>query len=363
MTDPFPYRETPHSKYENKLNDIRQFFLSPTSDDLQTIHLSQLINRTLSNINQLKTTLPFYGKREPLNYECIERSAISNRISNLEEITAILVTYLEGNWNFANPKFQKNVIGPVTMASIIAQIIASLGNANLVSEEYSHKFASAEIETINICANLLGYNPNQAGGIFTFGGTATVLYAIKIGLEKAIPNAFIKGIREDVKVIVSDVSHYANLTAVAWLGIGTKNLVPIPTDQDNSMNLEALEKKLNELLNKKQKIGAIITTMGTTDAFGIDNLEYIVKLRNRLVQQYHLDYKPHIHADAVIGWIFSVFNDYDFKNNPMGFTPITLQSLYDIGNKLKFLHHADSIGIDFHKHGYSPPEFKCYLVS
>lgn len=354
MTHPYLDKQTDHRTYEDILNDVRQFFPSPIYDDLQTVHFSQLINRTLNNINQLKTTLPFYGKREALNYEAIENSSIPKGISNLEEITDNLSNYLQGHLNFGNPKVQTNVINPVTISSIVAQIITSLSHANLVSEEYSHKFAESEIEAVSICANFVGYNPNQAGGIFTFGGTGTLLYAIKIGLEKAIPDAFRNGIRSEVKVIVSDVSHYANLTAVGWLGLGTQNLVSIPTDQDNSMNLEALEDKLHELLNKKQKIAAIIATMGTTDAFGIDHLEFIVKLRDKLVQQYNLDYQPHIHADAVIGWAFSVFNDYDFQNNVMGFTPRSLQSLSDTSNKLRFLHQADSIGIDFHKTGYTP---------
>jgi len=354
MTHPVSSQKTPDSTYEDKLNQIRQFFPSPTSDHLQTVHLSQLINRTLSNINQLKTTLPFYGKREPLNHEVIENNAIPKEISNLEQITDNLSAYLEGNWNWDNSKIQTNVIPPVTISSMIAQIIASLGNANIVSEEYSHKLVKAEIEAISISANLVRYNPNQAGVIFTFGGTATILYGIKLGIEKAIPDAFINGIKEDAKIICSDVAHYANITALGWLGLGTKNLVAIPTDPDNSMNLEALEEKLHDILRKKEKIAAIIATMGTTDAFGIDDLESMVKIRDKLVQQYQLDYKPHIHADAVIGWAFAVFNDYNFQDNPMGFSPRTLQSLSDTTNKLKYLYQADSLGIYFHKTGYTP---------
>ena len=36
-------------------------------------------------------------------------------------------------------------------------------------------------------AELIGYDPAQAGGVFTFGGTGTMLYGVKIGLEKACP--------------------------------------------------------------------------------------------------------------------------------------------------------------------------------
>ena len=61
--------------------------------------------------------------------------------------------------------------------------------------------------------------------------------------------------------------------------------------------------------------------MGTTDAFGVDDLDAIADLRDRLVEDYGLDYTPHVHADAVIGWAWSVFNDYDFERNPLGFAP------------------------------------------
>ena len=32
--------------------------------------------------------------------------------------------------------------------------------------------------------------------------------------------------------------------------------------------------------------------------------------RDNLVREFELDYTPHIHADAVIGWAWSVFNNF-----------------------------------------------------
>ncbi|MCK5685943.1 aspartate aminotransferase family protein, partial [bacterium] len=75
---------------------------------------------------------------------------------------------------------------------------------------------------------------------------------------------------------------------------------------------------------------------------------------DRLVKEYELDYTPHVHADAVIGWAWSVFNDYDFDSNPMQFPPRTLRSLSDASIGLRTLALADSIGFDFHKTGYAP---------
>ena len=44
-------------------------------------------------------------------------------------------------------------------------------------------------------ADLVGYPPGEAGGLFTFGGTGGVLYGLKIGLEKALPGSGVTGLR------------------------------------------------------------------------------------------------------------------------------------------------------------------------
>jgi L-2,4-diaminobutyrate decarboxylase len=256
--------------------------------------------------------------------------------------------------NWGHPKVQKNIIPPATIASIVGQMFGSITNANLISDELSHRVAEAELEAISMCAKLIGYDQGQAGGFFTFGGTGTNLYAVKLGAEKALPGSFKEGIRQDAKVLCSDVAHYSNLTALGWLGLGTRNLVAVPSDRDNQMNLKALENEAHKLLQNGEKIACIIATMGTTDAFGIDNIDFVVELRDELVRKYKLSYKPHVHADAVIGWAFSVFNDYDFNDNPMRFTARTIQSISDTSNKLIGLKKADSIGFDFHKTGYTP---------
>jgi len=75
-------------------------------------------------------------------------------------------------------------------------------------------------------------------------------------------------------------------------------------------------------------------------------------LRDDLVKEYSLGYTPHIHADSVIGWVISVFNDYDFDKNSLGL-PWT-NDLKKLNDKIKYLYMADSAGIDFHKLGYAP---------
>lgn len=120
------------------------------------------------------------------------------------------------------------------------------------------------------------------------------------------------------------------------------------------MNVEAFRAQARGVLQRGGKIAAIIVTMGTTDAFGLDDLAAIVAVRDELVEEFQLPYQPHVHADAVIGWAWSVFNDYDFEGNPMGFRPRTLRALAGARLAIHGLSLADSVGIDFHKSGFAP---------
>ena len=186
---------------------------------------------------------------------------------------------------------------------------------------------------------------------------------MKLALEKLSGGRTMReGIREDIKIVSSAASHYARLNVAGWLGLGTDNLVTIPTTRDNEMSLADLEDYLRQALARKEKVAAIIATMGTTDAFGVDDLTGIVGLRDHLCQEFGLTYRPHVHADAVIGWVWAVFRDYDFGVNPLGFHARTLKSLQQSLGRLGDLSLADSLGFDFHKTGYAPYISSAFLA-
>jgi glutamate/tyrosine decarboxylase-like PLP-dependent enzyme len=203
-------------------------------------------------------------------------------------------------------------------------------------------------------ADLVGYDPGQAAGIFTFGGTGTLLYGVRIGLEKAFPGSLRTGVRDDAVVLASTHSHYACSSVAGWLGIGQENVLHAATHEDNSVDVAVLEQAAEEAIGLGRRIAAIVATLGTTDSFGLDDLQAIHALRERLVAKHGLDYAPHLHADSVIGWAWSVFGGYDFDANPLEFRARTLRALAAAWNRIRHLKLADSMGIDFHKTGFAP---------
>ncbi|MDE2666553.1 MAG: pyridoxal-dependent decarboxylase [Acidobacteriota bacterium] len=340
--------------YRDILQKIRLAFPQPVSDPIHDSYFVHSIMRALDQVDGLKTQLPILGSVVSGDFEQARKATMPDRMSSVEHVTSDLVGYLRGMTIFGHPHTQQNVIPPPTISSLIGVLLASLHNPNLAWDEYSRLVALAEAEAVGMTAQLVEYDPEQSGGVFTFGGTGTTLYGVKIGLEKACPQAMGKGTPEGTVVFVSDAGHYCAHNVVGWLGLGTENLVTIPTTDDNEMDLDRFEQEARAALASGKKIAAIIATLGTTDAFGLDDLQGIVSLRDAWVEEFKLDYRPHVHADAVIGWAWSVFNDYDFGSNPLGFRPRTLRALAGACRRIRHLSLADSVGVDFHKTGFAP---------
>lgn len=340
--------------YRELLEHIRQTFPQPVSDRVHDSYFVHSIMRAMDAVDALKSERPILGTRVPLDYKTGRQARIPEAGTTLEDVTSELVEYCSGLTIWGHPRAQQNVVPPPSIPSLIGTLLASLYNPNLASDEYSHQVALAEVEVSAMIASLIGYDPERASGIFTFGGTGTTLYGVKLGLEKACPGTMEQGVRDEAVVFASDCSHYSRYTVAGWLGLGTRSLVTIPTDDHNAMRVDLLREKAIAALKQGQKIAAIIATLGTTDAFGVDDLHAISAVRDELVQAFNLPYRPHVHADAVIGWVWAVFNDYSIEGNPLGFRPRTLRALASTCHHIKHLSDADSVGVDFHKSGFTP---------
>ena len=340
--------------YQDLVTQLRTAFPAPVSDRVHDAYFVFSFLRALDQVDALKSAAPMLGTPVELDYAAARLKTMADDPTTLESVTAELVQYLSGMFIWGHPRAQINVVPSPTIPSIIGGLLPSIYNPNLVSEESSRQVSLAEVEAIAMTAALVGYDPARADGVFTFGGTGTLLYGAKIGLEKAMPDVRRKGLRAPAVIVCSDRAHYACLTVANWLGLGEENVIAIPTTDDNQMRVELLAPRLREVMADGRRIACIVATMGTTDAFGLDDLEAIVRVRDEIVQECGLDYVPHVHADAVIGWAWSVFNDYDFEANPLGFRHRTVRALAGTARRIRHLGLADSLGIDYHKTGFTP---------
>jgi glutamate/tyrosine decarboxylase-like PLP-dependent enzyme len=348
--------------YEEIVADLRQAFPQPVSDRVHDAYFVFSFLRALDQVDSMKSAMPMLGGPAELDFAAARTRRINENPLPIERVTERLVEYLSGMFIWGHPRSQINVVPSPTIPSIIGGLLPSIYNPNLVSDESSRRIAVAEIEAAAISAALVGYDAGQAGGVFTFGGTGTTLYGVKLGLEKCIPGTMHRGIRSPARIICSERAHYAAGTVAGWLGLGFDAVVEIPADRNNEIRTCLLETICRDLFRRGERIAAIIATMGTTDAFGVDDLAEMRAIRDRLTDEFALEYVPHLHADAVIGWAWSVFNDYDFERNELGFRGRTVRALAGVQRRIQQLHQADSIGIDFHKTGFAPYVSSLFLT-
>ena len=350
------------STYHELLTQIREAFPAPVSDRLHDAYFVFSILRALDQVDAMKSEVPMLGRPRALDYAAAEQSELAEEGRSVEEVAHLLVGKLEGLPIWGHPRTQINVVPPSSIPSIIGSLLPAIYNPNLVSDDTSFGLALTEAAVAAMTARLVGYDTEKSAGVFTFGGTGTTLYGVKLGIEKAMPGAMDNGVGADGVILASAQSHYCRLNIAGWLGLGEKSIVEVPTHLQNDIRIDRLDAAARAAIDQGRRIVALVATMGTTDAFGVDDLDAVVDLRDRLVDDYDLDYTPHVHADAVIGWAWSVFNDYDFERNPLGFRPRTVRALAMACRRISKLHRADSIGIDFHKTGFAPYISSLFLV-
>lgn len=330
--------------------------LSPKSAETETSLLS-MVGKAINAVDSLKDenhSPHLGGEVRKADYRKLrEMAAIP--------LLGLPIEYLEemfNQWALGHP-FQTefyftNAIPLSTKPALSANLLGAYLNSNPIFDAYGPAAASAEIEVVTMMSKLIGYNEKKSIGYFTYGGTGGNDAALRIGIEKATPGTKENGLSSKIYVLSNELSHFSIDSVVADAGIGKIKNIQVRSNHDSSMDINDLEKKMRLIFERGGEIAVIYATGGTTDAFGIDEVSEIRRVRDKLSEDYGKKYLPHIHADLAMGGFFTVFSDYDFENNPLGIEERALASLHKIKERLSQTKDADSIVFDFHKLGYTP---------
>lgn len=313
---------------------------------------------SITSLKHPKANCPvYYGDASPIvDYSDVTKAAVPLAGDTIQQVVEDMADLLIGLPNSAHPLHQANVLPNPNKASIIAALIANYTSQNAIEGEYAWNLCKAEMETAAMVAKLIPkWCETEAGGIFTYGGSGCYLYAVKYALSHVIKDSRCKGIPDvNAKLICSQQGHYAKMNSTDWLGVGMENIHEINCDDDsNEMELSHLYDVLQECKSKGEPVAAIICTMGTTDAFAVDDVkavrEYLHKNQINDPSKYN---QPLIYCDAVIGWSFLLFSGYNFHANPLQFSEPVCRKIEQTYHKIKNIGYADAVGIDFHKTGW-----------
>jgi L-2,4-diaminobutyrate decarboxylase len=352
-------------KWAKYRTDMAREFPSPFrgGKDPLALQVRKFVER-LDKLRPEKGGPAYLGDSGALSYTSIaevKNVELSQKMGNLDAVLDDVVRLYQGAANWGSPLTMCNVIPQANTAAIVASMLSQVFSANILEGEYAWNVHRAELETAGMLGNLIGWNPKNTGAIYTYGGGGCWTYAVKYGLTRVLPNSRNKGVRTNAKVICSQQAHYAQHNATDWMGLGMDNVVQVRTDPaSNQMDLAHLEEILQSLAAKKIPVATVVCTMGTTDASAFDPIAKVRKLLDKYPNPSGFG-KAVLYADAVVGWSWIYFKDYDFDKNALGFSERVLPILERNGSAMKELKNADAVGIDFHKVGWAPYVSSCFL--
>lgn len=349
----------------NQQTNIRGLFPSDDGNAEQRNKFLELIGQIVSGVDELKDPESVFLKgnkeRGPLFYkELADASRIPHRGSPLDEVNKELLSLLHAH-PYHTKYFLTNILPMASTPGILGMLTAFMVNGNNLWDVYGPAGAEAEVKVVAMMSDLIGYHTALSGGYTTWGGQGAIFTGLRLAINKASSSAAKTGVPQNLYAFCSEAAHYSLYKSMEATGIGSDHLIKIRTHEDSSMDIEDLKAKMEQVIAKGGIPIYVVATTGTTDAMGIDNLDEVYQMTERLAQEHRIQ-RPHIHADSALGGFFAFFNNYDFANNPLNIADEALAALKAIQEKMKHLNKADSLCFDFQKLGQTPYSTSLFLV-
>lgn len=335
--------------------ELEKYFTKNKTDGTKRIvtAFSELNDKVNKYIN--KEEMPILDGKIDFYNNFMKEKHIPQNGNDVSNVLTEFSKFFQRSVLWENPGTMINITPPVNIPSIVTSFYTLLYNPNFAQDESSGYLMTTELIVSKYLSEMVEWDVTKSRGIFTFGGKGTNLYATKIGIKKAIPNVIEEGLNEKKVVVFSnEKGHPCHREICDWLGLGKNACLRLPVNKSGQVIVEELENQLRVCINKGNKIGCIILNGGTTNEIIIDPIKKVVNLRDKLVKEYNLDYIPHIHVDAVIGWVWLFFKYYDFEKNELNMNDNELAKIYSMKEKIIEIKYADSFGADFHKTGFCP---------
>lgn len=258
----------------------------------------------------------------------------------------------------ANPYYIGHMTSAVPYFVILLEMIIAALNQNQVKIESAKASTFLENQFLSWMHRIVFnrsprfykdniQNKDTVLGNITLDGTMANLTALMIARNIAFgPDGKFPGIREAglyeaykyyncerAVIIVSRRGHYSIDKIGRSLGIGNQNVIKIPVDSKNRIDLIKLEKTIMEIeaANKsggpRTKIIAMVGIAGTTETGNIDNLHEMSLIAKK--------YNIYFHVDAAWGGSVLLADEYRYL--------------------FAGIENADSVTVDAHKLLYAPP--------
>ena len=345
--------ESPKTVKSN-LEYLRKLFIMPDSPD-RFIEFGRELLEMLHDFFQEKGGIHSSITLPELS-EIFDQTAVPDSPNLIKDVLSEIKTKVIGHSvKVGNPYYIGHMTSAIPYFMILLEMIIAALNQNQVKIETAKASSFVERELVAWLHRLIftradGFykknvqNPRVALGNVTSDGTLANMTALLVAREKAFPpegdfpGLRIAGVEHALRhygytrgvIIVSTRGHYSITKTANLLGMGEENVLNIPVDANNRIDIKRLRRRVKGLLEgkgkEKTKIIAIVGIAGTTETGNIDNLEKLAEISREA--------GAHFHVDACWGGSALLVDE---------FRPL-----------FKGIEKADSVTVDAHKLLYCP---------
>ncbi|MEE4274056.1 MAG: aminotransferase class V-fold PLP-dependent enzyme [Thermoanaerobaculales bacterium] len=207
------------------------------------------------------------------------------------DLVTLLTRVIEDSHHLHSPHYVGHQVSAPLPVSAVADFVGSLLNNASAVYDMGPVNVIHERRIVEWMCGLLGYGP-ESGGILTSGGTLGNLTAL-LAARQVMTDADVwsegAAAAGELAVMVSEQCHYSVRRAVGVMGLGTDNVIEVPTGPDFKMNTAALAGCLEAAEIRGKRVFAVAANACSTATGTYDDLAAIADFCDEQGLWFHVD--------------------------------------------------------------------------
>lgn len=248
------------------------------------------------------------------------------------EIASHVMPYPMGN---IHPRFWMWYMGAGNFTGALADFLAAIDGSNLGGGDMAAGLVDRQVT--DWIRDMVGFPEGASGTLVTGGSMANIIGLMAARNAMAgvdLRQVGVEAMPLPLRFYASDQVHSCHQKAMNLLGLGTRSLCKIPSDDGFRMDLAALKNRIHADRGHGERPACVIATAGTTNTGSIDDLSAIAD--TCAAEGLWL------HVDGCIGALIAIAPEHR--------------------HLVAGIERADSVALDLHKGLQAPFDVGCALV-
>jgi glutamate/tyrosine decarboxylase-like PLP-dependent enzyme len=209
------------------------------------------------------------------------------------EFLELVEQYLNYSVKTGNKQFLNQLYSGFNFPAFIGDVLTTLTNTSMYTYEVAPVATEIEKTMISLMNGYAGYENGE--GLFVSGGSNANLVAMFSARNRVLPESRFDGYDRQKKLtaFINEQAHYSIENAANVLGIGSKNVIKVKTDELGRIIPAELEKAIQSSISRGEKPFFVVATNATTLLGAYDPIDEMAEICHK--------HNIWLHADGSFG--------------------------------------------------------------